>query len=271
MSIDNQKVIDKVRKLLNMTGENGATDAEIQNAMDRAQKLMHEHHLSEADLNHEPVDDYKKVDEAEYSTFRTFVGGAFYKWEMDLASFVQEFVGCPCYLDNNKKLAKKNGIVLTYEWGGKEYTWNGKSIVFYGIAEDAAIAANLYEEMRKLISTMAMAKWGKVYKGDGAAYSEGFVMGLFSTMRKARESEKSQAKLSNSSTGLVLVARRDDLVKYKKTKADNWLKEAKGIELKKPSAGNWGAYDNQSSARSEGFSDGKATNVSAARSKKIGG
>lgn len=51
-----EQVLAKVKKLLNMTSENGATEGEIMNSMKIAQKLMAEYHLSSSELDDEKVD-----------------------------------------------------------------------------------------------------------------------------------------------------------------------------------------------------------------------
>lgn len=260
--MSNDRIAAKVRKLLAIAGDEGASDAEIQNAMNHAHRIMDKHHLTEDDLGHEPDDDYAKVDKAEFGTFRAYVGKKAFTWECRLASFVSEFAGVPVYIDPEIRIVRAaSGFAVFDENDDPKY---GKSFVYFGVAEDCRIAVELYNELRSLIATMAVGRWGTVYRGDGAAYSEGFVAGLYSQLKRARIEERNES----SSTALVLSARRDELVKYKKSKATAWLKRAKGINLSRSqrrsgSNGSW-------RARSEGVQDGANTDVTATRRRKIG-
>lgn len=256
-----ESIISKVKKLMAIAENDASSDGEIDNAMRFAQQLMDNHHLTEEDLAHEPDDDYAKVDKADKGERRAFVGRQLYTWESMLAGFASKFVGCPCYVDNNLKTARKpNGFAVLDENGDVK---KGKSIVFYGIAEDAMIAVEIYNELRALIATMAVGKWGGCYRGDGAAYSEGFVSGLNTKLAKARIEDKK----SESTSMILLSHRRDALIKYKNEKAQQWLSKERGIKLRSGGSrtGSSGSYE----ARRDGRKDGAATDVSANRSKKL--
>jgi hypothetical protein len=259
--MSDERIVRKIQALFSKTTEQGASEAEAQTAIDMATRLMEEHHLTADDLGHEPADDYKRVDSAKFDTRRSFVGGKLFSWEAYLATFVMKFVGVGNYIDNSISMIRKNGFVQFTDDGEPRY---GKSLVFFGVAEDAAIAAELYDELRILIASMAVARWGTVYKGDGAAYAEGFVLGLITKHVTATAEAK---RLATDSTSLVLIARRDDLVKYKQTKATTWLESEKGIKL--GSSQSRQGSQGSTVARNQGFKDGKATDVSCVRSKKL--
>lgn len=260
--IKQEKIAKKVKNLLAIAKDDHASDAEIQNAMNHAHRLMGEYHLTEDDLSHEPQDDYANVDNANFTRQKSYIGRKAYLWESTLAHFVCDFVGIPFYITNQPEIARKNGIVLLDEKGKPR---QGKAYVFYGIAEDAIIAADLYDELRLLISTMAVARWASVYKGEGAVYSQGFVAGLNSQLEESRFIGLNTTK--DSPTTLILIHRRDDLIEYKKKKANNYLNKELGIKLvsgqgKPGASGSHAAY-------SEGQADGSKTSISAARSKKL--
>ncbi len=259
----NDKIVDRIKKLLAMTGEAGATEGEIANAVGRAQKMMNEHHLTEADLNHEPQTDYDKVKPEDFTRQSAYVSRQIYAWEQRLASFVSSFVGVELYQNENIELVRKHGIVQFDEKGKPK---EGKSFVYYGVPEDAAIAVELYGELRSTIATMAIARFGGCYRSEGASYSEGFVSGLFTKIAKAKDENK---RLAVSSTALVLIARRDDLVKYKMDLAKDWLAESIGIELCKGGGRPGSRVGNSQAARKAGFVDGQNSTVSANRSKKL--
>lgn len=257
-----ERIANKVRKLMAIAGDGSASEAEIQNAMNHANRLIGEHHLTKDDLNHEPQDDYDKVDSAEFNDFRTYVGKKQYAWEHRLAMFVSRFVGVSVYADWKIRIVRgPDGFARFCEKTGEPLY--GKSFVYYGVAEDSAIAVDLFNELRQLIATLAVARWGSVFRGDGEAYSEGFVTGLNTQLEKANRIEQQ----GTDSTALVLSHRRRDLIRYKQDKARDWLKAERGIKLragtnKTGSAGSW-------EARSEGVRDGKSADVSAARRRKL--
>ena len=258
MSNDQERIAAKIRKLFAIAEDDAASNEEIQNAMAFAKRLMDSHHLTEEDLSHEPQDDYQKVDQAEFNDGRAFVGRKLFYWETILASFVAKFVGVGVYLDHSIKVVKNRSGFAEVP------ARHGKSVVFFGVAEDTAIAVELYAELRQLISSMALLKWASVYKGDGAKYAQGFVTGLFSQFDKAKAIEK---RTSDSHT-LILVHRRDDLIKYKQDKASNWLKTAKGIKLRR-GYGSGGSKKGSHEAYTDGRADGAKTDVAATRHKKI--
>lgn|SRR3990167_3905755 len=260
MDTQKEKIVGRIKALLSKTGDNGASDAESQTAMNIAASLMEKHHLTEEDLAHEPADDYSKVDQANFNEQRSFVGSVSFAWENYLASFVSEFVGCPSYYDKVKRPVRKNGFV---QFKNDEPLY-GASMVFYGIPEDAAIACEIYDELRMLIASMAVGRFGKVYRGDGAAYSEGFVSGL---RTKLKESKNLEMQTATTSTSMILIHRRADLVKYKEKKATEWLEKTKGWKLSKGYCAGSGASRR---ARGEGYVDGQNTDVTATRRRKIG-
>jgi hypothetical protein len=262
--MSDEKVIDKIKKLLAIAKDNNAFDGEIQAAMHTASKLMDKYHLTEEDLSHEPVDDYRKAEGAEKGRYRAFIGAKIYAWEQDLATFVSKFVGVPAYIDNNKLQARsESGFLLRDKWFGEP--WAGKSIVFYGVAEDAIIARDLYDELRWMITTLAYGKFGNIYVKEGGKYSEGFVWGLFEQHAKSKEVKKLEAQ--TSSTGMILLARRDDLVQFKQDLASKWLKAETKVKIHKGGR-NWGAAGS-SNAFGQGVKDGKNADVEVARTKKL--
>lgn len=261
MTEQKERIAAKVRKLLAIAEDDAASAAEIQNAMNFAQRMMDAHHLTEEDLAHEPSDDYQKVNDSFMKEYRSFIGKKAFYWEQILATFVCKFVGCEVYLDHSKRPARtRTGFALRDSYGEP---YRGKSVVFYGVAEDAAIAADVYDELRSLIGSMAQIKWASIYKGDGASYCEGFVSGLFTQLKTARKIES-----QSSTTAMILVERREDLIKYKQNAARNWLEKARGKKLRKAQTGG-GSSTGSYEAYSEGRSDGSRTDVNATRRKKI--
>jgi len=255
---DLERVKERVRKLLNLAANDGAADGEIDNAMRSARQLMESHHLSEDDLATEPAEQFADIESAPKDRSYASVGRNSYRWEASLSSFVKDFVGgVGCYIDTSLVVQRDHrGIVMD---GGKA----GKRFCFYGIAEDAAMAASLFAELRMTIATAAKLKFGGCYKGDGGAYAEGFVDGLRTKIRAQKQAERITA--TGTGTGLLVIERREDLIQRKSDAAAAWIKGQ--VRLKTGRCGN--GANGSWNARSEGRRDGESSNVSAARVRKI--
>ena len=254
-------IVGKIRKLLATAGDSAASDNEIQSAINIAKKLMTAHHLTEEDLAHEPKDDYQKVDEADFGESRSFIGKTIALWEDRLAGVVSAFVGCPAYMDRSKKPVRKNGLI---QLDGNDEVQYAKSVVFYGVAEDAAIAAQLYDDMRELIAAMAVGRTGKVYKAEGASYCQGFVQSLY---EKIREAARIEMKVPGN--GALIVLRSNDLIEYKKTKAKNWLSANSNIKLRKSGKGAGSRVGFNNEAFQLGRKDGANAEMTAERRMKL--
>lgn len=255
-------VIDQITKLLNMTCENGCTEAEAQAAYNTAQKLINKHHISDDQLASEPQTVYDSIDPCQFNKRRCFICQSAYTWELSLATVVSEYAGCPCYADQNVMTVRRNGVAILDSRGKSKL---GKSIVFYGVPEDVALAAELYDHLRDLIMSMATIRWGGAFKGSGASYCEGFTTGLYRRIQAAASSIK-----AIGGTTAVALYRKDDVVEYKKKIARLWL-EGQGSTLAKPKTRRYDrkATNETEAARSEGYSDGTNTDIGIARKKKI--
>lgn len=256
--MSNEKIASRVRKLLAIAGDEGASEQEIQNAMNFANRLIEQHHLSEDDLSDE-VDPVKDLENAELGKYASFIGKKCFRWESLLAQFVADFVGCRVYRNNTIVQARRHDRVL-FDSEGQPY--EGKSFHFYGVAEDCLIAAEIYDELRQLICSMAVLRYGGMYKGDGGKYSEGFVAGLRSQMNTARDKTAQEA----TGTGLIVVQKRNEIMKVKQALAVRYLRE-EGLRLSS-SQGSRGARGSYS-AYNRGFSDGQNTSVNGTRRKKL--
>lgn len=263
---DKARMVDKVRKLLNIAGDDGAAQGEIEAAMLQVQRLMEKHHISEEDLAKEPDVMYRDIENAPMNEVFCVVGKKMAMWEKQLGGFVSELVGCGAYMSLSKSnVVRKFGIVQCDDNGQVKI---GQAMVFYGIAEDTALAEIIYNELRMLIYTMARSLYGNPYGGAGASYGEGFINGLFSKRKKAIEEEKVRAITDQSSTGLILIERRNDLVQRKTDLAKKWIEKKFGKKLRHRKTGD-GARDFDHTASARGFADGRDTDVDATRRKKL--
>lgn len=270
MSDNLDRVKDRIRKMLNLAKDDSAAAGEIDNALRFAQQLMAQHHLSEDDIvEGEPMPVFDPI-KAEYGRTFVSVGKKIYAWEDSLSGFCAKFVGgVKVYNDCGEHLARTaNGVAMLEN--GKP-VW-AKRVAFYGVAEDSQLAAELFHELRTTIIASARLKFGSVYKGDGGAYSEGFVQGLNTKLATARDEER---RIANEAGGraLMIVGSRSAIVFAKAEAAEKFAtapRDKGGLALKLYSGrGRYGAYGS-SSARSEGITDGQRSSVSAQRTAKIG-
>lgn len=226
---EHEKIKDRIRKLLAVARNSGATEGEVYNALMAANALMRKHRICESDLT--VMDNYieakRKVDLGHKDIVRTSVGASIYAWEAGLSVFVCDYVGgIGAFLDNNKFLARNRlGIVVEHPVDGGPY--NGKSVCFYGLAEDAMLGAEVYEEIRTYLSRRARELYGGCYKGEGGVYCQGFVTGLFERVEQAKALEHREA----NGTGLIVIQRQDELTKYKERAASSYLEEC-GVSVR---------------------------------------
>ena len=120
MRNDRDKVIERIRKLLAMNEERGATESEAVAAALAAQKLMAEHDVEAWELagEAEPIEKY-----AARKTRR---------WQLLLAAVVAENFRCRCYIDS------------AYEGYNVRRT---SYVVFFGYRHDAEAAKLVFERL----------------------------------------------------------------------------------------------------------------------------
>lgn len=263
------KVKERIRALLNTANNAAATDGEIETALRFAKSMMRKHHLSEDDIV-ERVED--ELTSADFARYRVVIGKKFFKWELDLAYFAKEMVGgVNRYRDSTMHAKRAIGNRLT-EWDKHGNNIMGKSIVFYGVDDDALTAALLYQEMRLTIITLAKMKWGGCYKGDGGTYAEGFVSGLITKLRKDENEEVKFLKGTvPTDPKHALIVQRNELIATKERMADEWLETENGIKLV-AGQGLTGA-NGSGAAWVQGREDGSASDVNVrrrSRAKRLG-
>jgi hypothetical protein len=258
-------VKQKIMGLLNISKDDAASESEIETALRLANKLMDRHHLSEEDLDDSEDAALDRALAADKDLGHSIVGMKMFMWEKFLGAFITDLTGVPRYLTKIVRDKKTpSGIIYRNEKGKPV---RGKSVVFYGIAEDVEIAVKLYDELRLVIISLARLRYSSVFQGEGGVYAEGFVSGLADNLKSDKNEQKKIAAESSSSRAMVLIERRNDLVRRKCNIANNWLKKEKGVYLRTSTSR--GGSSGSSGARSAGRSDGKSYNVNAARRKKL--
>ncbi|TWT48207.1 hypothetical protein KOR42_39970 [Thalassoglobus neptunius] len=251
-----ERIIAKVAKLFAIAADDAASQAEIENAIQHAQRLMDAHQLTEQDIQQveTSADTSQRMDQ-----FHAVVGQRIHQWEEALAFFVDDFVGCPSYVDPALREATTAGGFPRLDASGRQRF--GKSFVWYGIAEDAAAAARLFEELHMVIQVSALAKFRGYWKGDGAKYALGFAHGLREQIEKTQQRIESVTPGSSDSRALM-VQRKTDL-------AMRWLENEKKVVLRKDRSRNR-PLQGSATAYKTGRDDGRRTDASRHRAAKLG-
>lgn len=261
MSIDHDRIKRRIRGLLNLAADDGAANGEIDNAMRMAAQLMEEHHLSEADVEAKAQASAVAQPDIRMDTATApAVGQNFSTWESSLSGAVENLVG-------SVKRYVTRETVKTGSFGAPVFK---KCVKFYGPAEDAALAAEIFGEWAHVISALATGKYGGCFRGDGAMYAYGFAQSLSekaSAAKRAREHV-----VTDSTRALVFTGGAGSLaqvLEHKRELAATWLEKDRGIKL--VSGGRRSGYSSGShDARSEGRRDGSRAEFSAQRRAKLG-
>lgn len=134
----NQAIIERVQKLIRLSKDGGATEAEAALAAAKAQEIMAEHNLTMATLGDDNTDDAKRQKEE-------IKGFAMYNWQQELMRKVGEVNFC--WTD------------VHYSWGsGSRRTARGYKII--GRAANVASTQVMFEYLRSTISRLALQEVG---------------------------------------------------------------------------------------------------------------
>ena len=261
MSVDRERVKERIRKLLNLGKDDQAASGEIDNAMRMAAELMQAHQLTEAEVaaahQASQTEEYiPPIDQADAPMH----GKQYSTWEFQLAPAIADLVGSvKCYFTS---AAFKDGAFSTPAVR--------KCTRFYGPAEDAALAADLMQEWTHVIATMAMGRFGGCFRGDGAMYALGFAHQL---RRRAGEAKQARYSVRTASTSAIVKVGGGMLghvLDKRREQAAKWLEEEQGVKLSR--TGGSGTYGGGSaSAYRQGRDDGAAADFTADRRPKLPG
>lgn len=278
---NNEKAKATIRALLNLANDDGAADAEIENALRLARREMLKHNLTEEDVAEEKARTPEEIAaDTEYAQRDGYATGAnLAAWEGQLGMVIADLVGTVGVYRNHAQARRTSHGTLVMDANGR--TKRQARMTFYGPAEDVRDASELFEEWAEIIQAMAMMKFGGSKRGEGRSYAEGFVVGMRSKVQKiVREERKLIEERTDgtkalpgvhpgaATTALVLV-KQHSLIAAKKTHGEEWLRESEGIKLRKGSGGGGGRH--HGNAFGEGKTDGAKANISHSRTKKITG
>ncbi len=254
-----EKIIARVRKLLNLNADTSDFEGEIIAATKAAQELIEKHAIEEAELGEAVAQE-----EQDYSREHSFTAGAnLSRWESTLARAIANVIGTVKWYYENHHVRKdpKTGMMMK---GSRR----AAKIMYYGPAEDVAVACEMFSTISQTIVAMAMLKWRGAFRGNGLAYCCGFVREL-----ALQAYQRSAAKSLSARQGITteLAVRTREIMQDKRTKATQWLKQECGVRLTRGSARGSGLPAGcDGNAYSEGQADGRAHGLSVGRTPKLG-
>jgi len=231
------KILDQIRKLLNVTSENGATKGEIENALVLAQRLMQKHNIDQSEL-------FISINDIDQTLIENkFKHGEAKFWIWDLLCIIGKGYNCTVL---------RKGYTDNYFW----------KIV--GFDDDRKMVVNLYESILPLIRNLVkqrfeyqravqLAGHGKLTsKGIFTrSYIEGFLVGL--NLRLQNDKEE-YLKFEDKTKYELIVIKKDDLIL-------DWIdRERKGKPLKTASA-NPRERQEDKNALYLGYNDGVTENL----------
>ncbi len=272
---DNDRIREKIRKLLNLAENDAAMGLEIDNAIRMARQLMVEHNISEGEVRsageeRSPEDivrgtQYARVERATSNMHLQ-------TWEISLVSAVLNLIGTVKWYRTSEETIRRDlrtGFMIHSTMQGRTHEpAKALKYVLYGPAEDCEDASQMINEWSILIITLASAKWGHPFKGPGRSYAEGFAEALRAKVQEAIRQETA-ALPESSSTSAIQLRKATSLMALKKVEADRWL-ERQGVRLGKASMSSpSGQYHGD--ARSDGTRDGRAASFTHSRKPKLGG
>jgi hypothetical protein len=261
--MDLERAKDTIAKLLNLAKNDAATEGEVNNAIAFATKMMLQYQLSEEDIKEEAEETLEEQIARAETGSATGWGineGKASNWESTLGVWVTKFVGGVYVAYGQVQPKRVNGIAVLK----KGVVIETKPIIFYGLVDDAQFAKETYEELCVIIASMARLKWGSVFRGKGREYAEGFVSGLYATLKKATVEQ-------NTSDGTALVVRRDHLVKIKEKRALETYQKVTGARPRGYGSSRRSGVQRHYDARMEGQADGAKTSVAGRASGRLSG
>lgn len=219
-------IIRKIQKLMQMDGGN-ATEGEVRNAHEAAQRLMEQHAIEMADL-----EEGQPRDSIDRDRSRSELAANVSQWETSLAWAVHKMVpGVSWYRSTEYKRT----------FGGSGRMRRQSVVIWYGPTDLVEIAKNLFDETRGMIATMAQGIYGGVYRGRGRCYAEGFAYQL----KKRAEEQARGSEHAQKITDIVLVSEGAN---------KEWLADEHGVKLVQTSASVGGRHFDD--AWGEGKKDG---------------
>lgn len=208
---DNSKILEKVRALLNVTAENGASEGEIENALNLIQRLMIKHNIEEKELFMSKND----IDMSEEENKPLPIESKF--WQHDLISALSKCYNCEVLRID----AVRNHIPFFY------YKITGfnedRKIISELFSSLIPMIRNLYnkrykEKCKELLTELAeinmVSKYEKPNRGIFIrSYITGFIHGI---REKMQQDKKVFLEQNNQSEefGLIVIKKNEMVSNY---------------------------------------------------------
>lgn len=245
-----EKLIEKVQKLLNLANNSGASQAEANNAMEKANKLLLMHNLTMADVDTEDEDGITKKDDA------VTIGGHSYegKWEATLMSVIAKYNMCTS-LTITTRGKKESTMTVIGEAQNIEivlYLFTTARNIFRDLAKKnySEYKATVRQQYpASMYTSSQLEKAGKLDRRNEwvRAYLKGCVNGLFLKLDDQRKSM--EKNVASGKFELMIVDNEKKLKDY-------MASEFTGVTKSKAAKVNA-----QSKAFHKGVKDGKNTNL----------
>lgn len=158
------ELLERIKKMMRLAEDKGASEGEVDNALRFAKKIMAEYDLSEADII---------LDEARPDAINDVV-------EMDLVAQAGDIH------EIEKVMARVIDVVCStkhyftskYVPGPKGRPSFKRVAVLYGMARDVAVGKYLFVELMVTLRAMARNHFGKGWSDTHRSYGKGFAMRL---------------------------------------------------------------------------------------------
>jgi hypothetical protein len=219
-----ESIINLILKLRRRANDKASSPNEVAAAAKAADKLIHQHRITEAQLQEsensssvssEPVEDPQTL----YETNRAI------PWKIKLIDVLVAQYGCATFFKMVRIPYSKEYISSKEEEGVKAHTGRyNKRYILVGTKSDIEIVRYMFAWLSTEIERMG----NDLARGRGYAYSqsykEGVVIGIEEQFKLSKIEEKAEAETGGYSTALVKLENRGELAQKKITQLHPDLK-----------------------------------------------
>lgn len=187
-------VVARVRKLLNLSKNDAASENEREQSATHAQRLMMEHNISVA-----MVEASNETSTVAKRQKNTHVGNAMYEWQRGLMFSI----ATTCF------------VTVTSTTGRNQWNQRVKSYVLVGREENVISCQLLFDYLRQAIDRLAReyAGAGRAFSNEASSFKKGCAARLGDRLlerhRKALAEQKAQAQQASAKSGLPALIMED--------------------------------------------------------------
>lgn len=216
-------ILNKIRKLLQVTLENGATQGEVENAMLMAQNLMAKHQVELGDIAIHKND----IIEDDFQEMRVSYEKA--RWVWDLLAIIS--------MSHNCRTTRR--LVLHPEKRKLVYVYK-----IVGFPEDVQMSSELTKQLVPIIRAIAFKKAKAQPKANFRvfyqSYVEGFLIGLNNKLHEAKKQKLELTTEERSAYQLIIVKKTDLVNEFMENK--NLKAPKKATESKQDNKALWDGW-----------------------------